>query len=330
MFQSFPSIEQLRNVVQEVNHLTAGAAIELEFTGTVKLHGTNSAVGWDPATEKLWAQSRTGIVTATKDNCGFAKYVERPEVTAYFKNILCEISDQPVIVYGEWCGNGVQKGVAISQVPRRFVAFAVRTKTKDSDSDWIWLSDDYVRRFSSPEHSVWNVMELSKPEWHLLINFSEEGLAAAQRQLVAWTDEVERECPAGKAFGVSGVGEGIVWTCQSHGVDPRFNLLRFKIKGNKHSVAAMNNAVSPEVVGLNEFVLAVVTQARLEQAMHYVFEIELHGEVPSVGRIAKFLKWMVSDVLKEEADTIKLNNFSEKDLTREISAAARKWFLQSI
>ena len=41
------------------------------FIGTVKVHGTNAGIGYDPETKTLWAQSRNHVLSEKSDNCGF-------------------------------------------------------------------------------------------------------------------------------------------------------------------------------------------------------------------------------------------------------------------
>ena len=50
--------------------------------------------------------------------------------------------------------------------------------------------------------------------------------------MIEITEAVENECPVGKHFGVSGVGEGVVWTCVSEGWNDSGTW--FKVKGEAH------------------------------------------------------------------------------------------------
>src|ERR1035437_2929878 len=84
----WPSSEQFRTVVKNVQHRASyigmdsdGSAIidksrkspTLRYEGTVKLHGTCSAVGISSGVE-MWYQSRENIITPEKDNAGFAMF----------------------------------------------------------------------------------------------------------------------------------------------------------------------------------------------------------------------------------------------------------------
>lgn len=133
---AFPSIEQLRNVVHEVKFNTqlvgdpeAGFLNEsiplplIEFTGTVKLHGTNAGIIWDKENKRVYAQSRERVITPENDNGGFARFVSTlPHDDLLFSLKKGEYSY--IKIYGEWCGQGIQKGVAINALPRMFVVFA--------------------------------------------------------------------------------------------------------------------------------------------------------------------------------------------------------------
>ena len=72
-FVKFNSIDQLRHFVKDMEY--HGKEV-VNLTGTVKIHGTNSAIGYDIQTKELFVQSRNNIITVEKDNAGFAMYVK--------------------------------------------------------------------------------------------------------------------------------------------------------------------------------------------------------------------------------------------------------------
>lgn len=70
-FVKYPKIGQYRNVVKEVSDYCEHNNKELPvitFHGTVKLHGTNAGISFDPNTNELQAQSRNRIITPESDN----------------------------------------------------------------------------------------------------------------------------------------------------------------------------------------------------------------------------------------------------------------------
>lgn len=352
MFTAFPSIEQYRDVIGNVEHITRytgknayGKATydhsrelpKLKFKGTVKLHGTNSAIGYDSASGQYWAQSRNGIVTPTKDNVGFAKFAENVEVKNYFTEVLKDLSskngDYPIIVYGEFCGTGIQKNVSISQLPKMFVVFGVKVRMvaetgtgEEGEAEVVtanyWLGDDAISLFHKKELNIWNVNQFKT--WNVEIDFNNP--KASQNTLVSITQEVEKECPVGAYFGVKGVGEGVVWMTDPS--DAKYPNLRFKVKGDEHSsskVTTLAPVDTEKLENIARFVEYAVTENRLNQGIEQVFTVK--GTKPNVKQIADFLKWISADVMKEETDTVKSNGLSESDVVKAVSGAARKWFL---
>ncbi len=86
VFRRFSSIVQFSGVVKQVRDHCKYHNLplpELEFSGSVKLHGTNAAIGFTP--DDVWFQSRENIVTYEKDNAGFATWGEKN--LAVFKEI---------------------------------------------------------------------------------------------------------------------------------------------------------------------------------------------------------------------------------------------------
>lgn len=81
------------------------------YRSKVKLHGTNAAVQVH-LDGTIVPQSRTAEISVTNDNAGFARWLSstNPQDWASAKGL---------IIFGEWCGPGVQKGVAISQIPQK-------------------------------------------------------------------------------------------------------------------------------------------------------------------------------------------------------------------
>lgn len=216
-----------------------------------------------------------------------------------------------VAVYGEWCGGNIQKGVAINGLAKMFIIFGIKI-------DGIWL--DLPKDFQDNEMSIYNILQF--PTYEMDIDFNNPELS--QNKLIELTMAVEEECPVGKFFGVSGIGEGIVWTSVDN------EDFKFKSKGEKHSASKVKtlNAVDTESLeGLKEFVDLAVTENRLEQGIQYLTEMGFSLDQKSTGQ---FLGWMVKDVIKEETDTIVANQFDVKKVKSAVSNKARIWFLNRV
>jgi hypothetical protein len=169
----------------------------------------------------------------------------------------------------------------------------------------------------SNEQGIYHIGQF--PTYEVEIDFENPELI--QNTLIEITNKVENECPVGKFFGVSGIGEGVVFEAIGN---PDY---QFKSKGEKHSSSKVKslNAVDVELVEeIKEFVDLVITENRLEQGLQYLQEMGFSLEPKSTG---EFLSWIVKDVIKEEIDTIVANQFDVKKIKSAISVKARIWFL---
>lgn len=316
--KKYPSIEQFRNIVRTVrtNHDYQGNGEEgkaiyshstdyptLRFKGTVKLHGTNAGVV--KYKDRVEYQSRERVLSLTSDNAGFYLSMANKGLDFLFDGVDFKES---VAVYGEWCGQGIQKSVGISELPKRFVIFGYKV-------DDVWV-DKIVH---DNEQGIYHIEQFETFEVDIDFNTPE----AIQNKLVEMTLAVENECPVAKHFGVSGIGEGIVFTAISNAE------LKFKSKGEKHSVSKVKvlNAVDMEQIeGINEFVEYAITENRLKQGITYLKENGFEISQKSTG---DYLRWVVNDVIKEETDTIVANQLDVKKLNSAISAKARMWFFNN-
>lgn len=305
-FVEFPSIEQYRNVIKLVRERAQfdGKPLPtLLFHGSVKLHGTNAAVGFDSDGE-IFAQSRTTVITPAADNYGFAKWVRENEQA--FPRL------KSAMIYGEWCGQGIQKGVGVGQLPKMFVPFAIRAGTR-------WWEPEEMKTFFF--HSGLRCI-YDFPSWSMLIDFSRP--EEFQNELGALTLKVEQRCPVAFAYGVDGVGEGIVWWAAP---TDEFNVdgLIFKVKGEKHSETKVKTlaAVDLEKIGnIRELVATIATDHRMEK--------KLEGIPLDIKSTGAYLKAVTEDVMKEESDTIEASGLPKTDVMRGVAMAAKQFFMERL
>ncbi len=336
----FPSIEQFRTIVSNVlRHFNfvgldeTGEAIydvtlpkpTLKFKGTVKLHGTNAAVSFNQS--GYWAQSRENIITVEKDNAGFAFFVDSKKdvfkkfVDQIMANNLEDISDNTFTIYGEWCGGNIQKGVGISNLPKSFFIFGLKVSPHALDENGqpksaYWIPFHYLK---SPDDNIHNILDF--PTWEIDIDFNMPQLV--QNKLSELTLAVEEECPVAKAFGFSGIGEGIVWTTELNGT-----VHRFKVKGEKHSsskVKTLANVNVEKLESIQAFVDYAVTESRFKQGLENVFP---NDEPINVKKMGDLIRWVVTDITKEETDTLVENNLEPKDVNSQISGKVREMFFK--
>jgi hypothetical protein len=307
----FTEIQQFRNTIRTVKERAEFEGVSLPtltFVGTVKLNGTNASVVF-PTEGGHYVQNRSQVITPEQDNAGFAKWVEANY------DLFKRLENSGVVVYGEWCGQGIQKGVAISQVPKQFIVFAVR---KMDGSGWF----DRVGIFSLIGDGLKCVYDYSS--WTIDIDFNKP--EEAQNRLVELTQAVEAECPVGKAFGVSGVGEGIVWWPQ-HTENFNTHGLAFKVKGEKHSESKVKTLAAVDVeklASINELVDTVLTDHRLEKKLESLQEQGHPLDIKSTG---SFLKLVGTDVWKEESDTILASGFKESEIMGAVQKKAKQWWM---
>lgn len=304
---SFPSIEQYRNVVRLVRERAQHDGLplpRLTFYGSVKLHGTNAGIGFTEAGE-MWTQSRSQILTPEADHMGFAKWVRDNADT-----IPRLVSS---VIFGEWCGGNIQKGVALGKLPKMFVPFAVVTNGR-----WWTPGEMKTFFFHSGLRCIYDFQN-----WAKVIDFNRP--EESQNELGELTQAVEAECPVGRELGASGVGEGIVWWAE-----PRedFNTqgLVFKVKGEKHSETKVKTLAPVDVEkieNIRTLVDTVVTQHRLEKKLSEFGEAD-------IKRTGDFLKLVTGDVMKEEADTIAASGLPQTDVMRGVTMKARQFFVEAV
>ena len=336
---NFGSITQFRNICKQIKMEAEyqgkdaeGNAIynpnapkpTLTFTGTVKLHGTNAAVVYSKE-HGLYAQSRERVLSIESDNAGFAFYVESNR--KYFENQLskiCEMYDYHVaVIYGEWAGGNIQKGVGICNQEKSFYPFLLKYFNEKGEEIEHFLPAAPVNENEEcwthlPEKKMYAIT--SFPTFTLDINFNHPELV--QNELIRITEEVERECPVAKAFGHSGIGEGVVWTADWNGKQ-----YRFKVKGEKHSSSKVKTLASvntDKIESCQKFAEYAVTESRFEQALQAVFP---DGNL-DVKHIGALLKWMNTDIIKEEMDTLVANNLEFKEVAKYIAVATKMRFFE--
>ena len=343
----FGSIEQFRHAVDKVNHRATyiGQSEDdkpmyddtkskpvLEFTGTVKLHGTNSGIQFNMIDGSTLAMSHERVLSTEADNHGFCTWAQSEsglfqlrELRKIIDHFLDDASPQYIYVYGEWCGSGINGKTAIGKLSNRFFVFSIMLKFTDGCEKWLELSDIasawQVRTdlFNDDPFEIYFVHNFKT--YQVSIDFNDPG--SSIDELERLTLEVEAACPIGSAFDIEGIGEGIVWTC----MHPTFGHLMFKTKGSKHKGTKNKQlvAVAPEVMkSRQDFVDAVLTESRLEQGFDLMKAT--YGKVTE-DRIGDFLAWIGKDVLKEESDTMNVSKLERKFVMGAVNNAAKKWLM---
>lgn len=325
----FPKIEQYHQVIKKLilqNQFEGlddnGDAIynknkelpTITFEGRVKLHGSNGAIVFDKD-GNFYCQARNRIVTEESDNAGFAFWVNKEghKIWDNLKSHYDVDSFDQIVIYGEWCGGNVQKGVALNQLEKMFVIFAVRT-IKDDEKYW----EDF-EGMENPDIHVYTSKMIPAYEIDVDLNYPQKAIA----KMNEWVDEIDKECPfCKKLFDVSGHGEGIVWT--EKGTN-NFSVA-FKTKGESHSKSKVKKLPTVDPVKLENLEKAVelhCNEDRLEQGWG---EIVLTEEDKTPKNISAFVKFIIGDIWDEEQDSLRESNIERKELGKAVSRKAAAWF----
>ncbi len=327
---AFPSIDQFshvrRNVLWKAQYRGLDENSEpimdrtalmptLSYEGTCKLHGTNFGICFEK-NNGFYCQSRERIISVGNDNAGSATWAN--SVSEEDWNILRANFPADwfkIAIYGEWAGQGIQKNVAISTLSKAFYIFAARLISEDGEKEE-WLD---VRNWVLPE-GIYNIYNF--PTFKIDINFESPEYAIAE--INKWVLDVEAECPVGKAFGVSGIGEGIVWKC----ITPGWESSRywFKAKGDKHANSKVRKLATVDIEKFESeqaFINSVLDEGRLEQGYNWLKENNKPQDQSSTG---DFIRWIFNDVVKECSPEMEASNIEEKSLGKLLSGPAKKWY----
>lgn len=323
---------------------------KLKFTGTVKLYGTNSSVVFDPANDDIYAQSRNRVLTVDEDHHGFAKWVENNK--EYFKIWMNKVwvdyahklgvsrEDGLLVIYGEWCGEEIQNNSPMRNLPKTFVLFSVQICSKENPPKIQGHMPDRSFRYELPEVLKGNDLRNHHIRLYTVHDFKTFEVEVdcnkpeyARQKMVELTNEVEEQCPVMGYFGVKGPGEGIVWSCHDY---PKNNHPKykngapyvFKVKGKEHSVTKVKTLTPVDIERLENtsaFLEYALTENRMKQAIEYLNEMGLPAAVESMG---DFIRWCADDILREEQETIEKSGLNNKEITKQLSNRARKWFFK--
>ena len=354
----FPSISQYRQLVKEITERACFIGLDedgkaefdylkpkpvVDFSITTKIHGTNAGVCYSES-DNLWCQSRENIITVEKDNMGFAWFIEQNKETviSIIKDLAKEnrvnLNTHIISLYGEWCGSSIQKGVAVAELDKRFVIFEhfkVSPIEPQEDNDGekaIWYKtisySDFgvpqpdIEWVESPENKIFNIMNF--PTKTISIDFNNP--ERAQNELLEIMQEVENECPVGKAFGVSGTGEGVVI---SH-LTADGSLIQAKIKGEAHAkgsgkVKTLKVVDTEKLDKIDKCIEEICRNWRFAQALREIFGPDYEKTIDRKN-LSSYIKWVTTDTLKEESSIISDYGFEPKDVMGKVSQKAKEYF----
>lgn len=330
----FQEIDQFRHVIKNVTMKAQFVGLDekgdvivnrlavlpkLTFEGTVKIHGCCSSVRIQG--DKLTPQSRNQELTAEQDNYGFAKFIFNLPQDVWFT--LKGVFGDNIVIHGEWAGKGIQDTVAVNQVERFWTIFRIQ-KIDENGEGGAWIDFSNVDLTSLNQFRVFSIRQFGVET----VEIDFEKPADATNKINELSLAVEEECPVGKFFGISGIGEGRVWSCINDGYQSSKYV--FKVKGQAHSkskVKKLANVDVEKMKSIEDFVKMSVDEGRCQQAFDF---LKLANADVNETLTGDFIRWIINDIIKEESDTISQNGLTLKEVSGAISKVARRWFLAKI
>lgn len=285
----------------------------VKFIGHVKLHGTNFSLVFSKD-GTFYAQSRENIIDEVKDNAGSAHFAYKDG-----HKIFDKLKDKFVsgvkhcIIYAEWAGGSIQKGVALNKLPKMMVVFGCKLVFEDDTTEWIDSSDIYDESIG-----VYHINRAPIYEIEVDLNRPDKSI----EQMNQWVDEIDKECPFSKTFGVVGVGEGLVFS-----LDRQYGFSdSFKCKGSSHSESKIKKLPTVDVQKMDNLQQAIDTHCH-EDRMLQIYDKVVKTEADKVPQnIANFIRLLVEDCWIEEGDSIRASDISRKEFGSAVSKKAAKWF----
>lgn len=328
---AWTSIDQFHNVRRTFREVPPTGPHTVSYRAKVKLHGTNAAIQVTPE-GVLECQSRERVITPEDDNHGFARWVHSR------KDEWLRALAPGTVVFGEWAGPGVMKGVALSKIPEK--VFAVFAVLHTDGEDGLALSVEPDEIASIVKGSPCYVIPWYK-DLNVEVNWdaTAEELAPVMDAINTEVRAVEQCDPWVKSvFGVAGTGEGLVFYPEmgdigdSATVVDAYYLRMFKAKGEEHKTVAQKAPVQadPEKAkNLAEYAALVLTDARLEQGAEKVTPDGATMRY-DMKRIGQFLGWVSKDVEKECVPELAASGLDPKAAGKAVTEYARKWYMAKV
>ncbi|KAF2451781.1 hypothetical protein P171DRAFT_426238 [Karstenula rhodostoma CBS 690.94] len=296
--------------------------------GTVKLHGTHADI-LVSSNDNINLQSRNNaLLLETADNLGFAKAMssKRPTILRLRDQFLVrwkELNREkaldtalPITIAGEWVGEKIQKGVAISKLSRRLVIISAKINGN-------WVADTDYADIEAPEDGIFNV---SRAGTYRSVLYPEEPQKTID-ELEPLADAIAAQCPFAATFGLTGEGEGLVWKLVPYISDSD---LWFKTKGGRFKPTFTPAPKKPPVdqaerrEAAKGLAQAWCSEQRLQQGWDYLREKGIEQDMKGIGA---FLKWLQLDILSEEKGYITEYKIDEEMLKKEIIGRGKPWYL---
>jgi len=292
--------------VENANNFYANGILVHNSNGAIVKHLTSRSL----MPEFYTFQSKERELGVGEDNAGFKAAMLTKDYESLFNGIDFKES---CAIFGEWCGGNIQAKVALNQLPKMFVIFAIKI-------DGVYQDLANFKHIKNEAELIYNILDF--PTYSVDIDFNHPELI--QNKLIELALAVEAECPVAKQLGATDIGEGVVLECFVPEMKKRYIM---KIKGKKHQnshVKTLTTVDVEAVENLNAFIEYAVTENRMMQGIDKMVELGLPLDLKSTS---EYLRWVYGDVVKEESDTMIANGIDPKKVGGAISAKARVFWM---
>jgi hypothetical protein len=240
----------------------------------------------------------------------------------YFIKAYKDSQAKKLVIFGEFCGPKVQKGVALSKLPNDI--FAIFSILKDGE---IYYEPEDISKFLPNLPKNFHIIEW-QTEIFTMNFLNEKDLTEKAEKINEIVEKIDVEDPwVLKHYNIKGIGEGLVLypiglASENNTLsDEIFTGFVWKAKGSKHSnVKNQKSAqVKPEKAeGITKFAEMMTTEARLEQGLG-----EIGLDKKNTG---SFVKWVVADVEKEGKAEAEESGINLKQALGAVTKIASAWY----
>lgn len=289
----------------------------------IKQHGVNTSVYRHA--DGVTYYSKNGPVKAGEDLCGFYHWASKFE--AQFLKLPIGTT-----VFGEWCGPGVEQGMAVSQLKTKVWAIFAVVVVDGSEDPFLTYEPEEISTFIEGLNLGPQVHVLPWFGDEFIVNFADRpGMDKMAEDLSCVVEQVEAEDPWVEAvFGVKGVGEGVVCFPTFISESPartstQFATYAFKAKGEKHKTVGSKKPVEVDLAvaaSVQDFALLVLPEGRLMQGLSAVDPLR---QPQNTG---KFIQWILEDVRKETAGEMAASGLTWDQVKSKIQQVARDWWIK--
>lgn len=296
----------------------------LTFSGNEKLHGENCAIAYSNG--ELWVQGRNQIRTLLGDQNGMSMEVEANkqiwiDMIEYikYKNDV-DLTRHTIVLDCEHAGGKIQKdNAACSGTPNGFYVFDYCRIINNETEETVYASNDGL----NPPNDKHIYLLNDFGTYTLSLDFSKPSECAEALKELAL--KIETTSPIAKYFNKpDNVGEGAVLTAYY-----KDTLLRVKCKGLKHGGKpkekkdSKKGLLPEEVESFSTLADKITPEWRINQGIQ-------ETEATERKHFGGLMKWMITDIVKEETTLLLEEGVEIKQLNKFIAQITKDYFFDSI